>query len=81
LIHPRVESSDHLHILGLSQRGSEEKWDESRRQACELVFDYLTHERDLTSEEACFLFSASVDLTYGGPAGVSVASIPLNVFD
>jgi amidase len=81
LVNPRVESADHLYILGLSQSGAENRWDESRRQACELVFDYLTYERDLTNEEAYMLISTSVDLTYGGPAGVSVASIPLRVFE
>ena len=75
LINPRIESPDHLHILGLGA------WDESRVQACELMFDYLTQERNLTPQEAYFLLSSSVDLTYGGPAGVSVASIPLNIFD
>ena len=80
LVNPRVETSDHLYILGLGEGGKAEKWERSRRQACELMFDYLTDERGLTSEEAYSLMSASVDLTYGGPAGISLASIPLSVF-
>jgi amidase len=81
LITPRVESSERLYILGLSQRDSADRWEESRRQACELMFDYLVHERGLGSEEAYLLLSSAVDLTYGGPAGVSVASIPFGLLD
>ena len=80
LLNPRVESSDRLYILGLSS-GSGGRWDTSRKQACELMFDYLTRERSLTPEEAHLFLSASVDLTYGGPTGVSLASIPFTIFD
>ncbi len=79
---PRIESPDRLYILGLTEdEVKEDRWGTSRRQACELMFDYLTYERGLTAEDAYMLISACVDLTYGGPAGVTLASIPLAVFD
>ncbi len=44
------------------------------------MFSYLTEERRLTVEDAYILFSAAVDLTFGGPAGaVALASVPLDV--
>jgi amidase len=79
---PRIESPERLYILGLTQEeAQEDRWETSRRQACELMFDYLTLERGLSPEEAYLLLSACVDLDYGGPAGVTLASIPLALFD
>ena len=44
------------------------------------MFHYLTAERGLTAEDAYILFSAAVDLTFGGPAAaVVLASVPLDV--
>ena len=74
---PRIETPDRLYTVGLADRGD---YTSARRHACDQLFNYLTEERKLTPEDAYLLFSAAVDLSFGGPAGaVVVASVPLGV--
>jgi amidase len=77
LLMPRIETADRLYVVGLADRGD---FTAARRHACDQMFAYLTEERRLTPEDAYILFSAAVDLTFGGPAGaVVLASVPLDV--
>ena len=74
---PRIETPDRLYTIGLGDRGN---YTSARRHACDQLFNYLTEERKLTAEDAYLLFSAAVDLSFGGPAGaVVLASVPLAV--
>jgi amidase len=74
---PRIETADRLYTIGIGERGD---YGSAKRHAANLMFDYLTEERLLTPEDAYILFSACVDITFGGPAGtVAVASVPLSV--
>ncbi|MDQ4043887.1 MAG: acetamidase/formamidase family protein [Chloroflexota bacterium] len=74
---PRIETPDRLYTVGLGERGD---YVSARRHACDQMFNYLTEERALTPEDAYLLFSAAVDLSFGGPAGaVALASVPLDV--
>lgn len=76
LMMPRIETAEHLHTIGLAERGN---YPAARLHACDQMFTYLTEERRLTVEDAYILFSAAVDLTFGGPAGaVALASLPLD---
>ena len=76
---PRIVSGGRLHTIGLADRGN---YVAARRHAADQLFNYLTEERRLTPEDAYILFSATADLTFGGPAGaVVLASIPLDVLD
>jgi amidase len=77
LMMPRVETPERLYTIGLADRG---EYTAARRHACDQMFTYLTEERRLTVEDAYILFSAAVDLTFGGPAGaVVLAGVPLDV--
>jgi amidase len=74
---PRIETADRLYTLGIGERGD---YVSAKRHAAHLMFDYLTEERLLTPEDAYILFSAAVDLTFGGPAGTTaLASVSLDV--
>lgn len=74
---PRIETPDRLYTIGLGERGD---YSSARRHACDQMFNYLTEQRALTPEDAYLLFSAAVDLSFGGPAGaVALASVPLDV--
>lgn len=74
---PRVETPERLYTIGLAEHGN---YSSARRHACDQMFNYLTEERRLTPEDAYILFSAAVDLSFGGPAGaVVLASVPLDV--
>lgn len=76
---PRVETADRLYTIGLAESGN---YRSARRHACDQMFNYLTEERGLTPDDAYILFSAAVDLTFGGPAGaVVLASVPLDVLN
>lgn len=71
----RIATADRLYTVGIGERGD---YVSAKRHAANLMFDYLTEERLLTPEDAYLLFSAAVDLTFGGPAGtVALASVPL----
>lgn len=77
LMMPRIETAERLYTVGLAERGD---YVAARRHACDQMFAYLTEERRLTVEDAYILFSAAVDLSFGGPAGaVALASVPLDV--
>ncbi|HUG13466.1 MAG TPA: acetamidase/formamidase family protein [Thermomicrobiales bacterium] len=77
LMMPRIETPERLYTIGLAERGD---YTAARRHACDQMFSYLTEERRLTVEDAYILFSAAVDLSFGGPAGaVALASVPLDV--
>jgi len=74
---PRIETADRLYTVGIGERGD---YGSAKRHAANLMFDYLTEERLLTPEDAYLLFSAAVDITFGGPAGtIALASVPLAV--
>jgi amidase len=74
---PRIETPERLYTVGLADRGD---YTAARRHAADQMFNYLTAERHLTPADAYVLFSAAVDLTFGGPAGaVVLASVPLDV--
>jgi amidase len=76
LLMPRIETLERLYVIGLAERGD---YTAGRRHACDQMFNYLTEERHLTPEDAYVLFSAAVDLSFGGPAGaVVLASVPLD---
>jgi amidase len=77
LLMPRIETPERLYIIGLAERGD---YTSAQRHACDQMVTYLTEERRLTPEDAYILFSAAVDLSFGGPAGaVVLASVPLDV--
>ena len=74
---PRVETPERIYTIGLAEQCD---YAAARRHACDQMFHYLTAERGLTAEDAYILFSAAVDLTFGGPAAaVVLASVPLDV--
>jgi amidase len=74
---PRIAAGGRLYTVGLAERGN---YPAARRHAADQLFNYLTEERRLTPEDAYVLFSAAVDLTFGGPAGaVVLACVPLDV--
>jgi amidase len=71
---PRIETAERIYTVGLGLRGD---YDAARRQAARLLFEYLTHEADLSPREAYTLISARGDLTLGGPAAAMVlGSVP-----
>jgi amidase len=71
---PRIETADRVTVLGLSPCGD---YDAARLQAARLLFELLTHEWELTPQEAYMLISARGDLSLGGPAGTIVlGSVP-----
>lgn len=73
---PRIMVDRRLSIIGLAARGD---YLGAKRQAIELMVEYLTVERGLDMDTAMLLFSAAVDLTFGGPAGaVVLATVPLD---
>lgn len=73
---PRIETPERLYTIGLAERGN---YPSARRHASDQMFNYLTEERRLTPEDAYILFSAAVDLSFGGPAGaVVLAGVPLD---
>jgi amidase len=77
---PRVVTGDRLYTVGLAAKRGD--WGAARAQAITRMFEYLTIERELTAHDAYLVISASVDLTFGGPAGaVAVAGLPLATLD
>jgi amidase len=71
---PRIETADRVTVLGLSPCGD---YGAARLQAARLLFEILTHEWDLTPQEAYMLISAQGDLSLGGPAGtIILGSMP-----
>lgn len=76
---PRIQTAERLYTVGIGERGD---YGSAKRHAANLMFDYLTEERLLTPEDAYILFSAAVDITFGGPAGtVALASVPLGLLE
>ena len=73
---PRLDTPERLYTIGLAEPAN---YPSARRHASDQMFNYLTEERRLTPEDAYILFSAAVDLSFGGPAGaVVLASVPLD---
>jgi amidase len=74
---PRIETPERLYTIGLADDCD---YAAARRHASDQMFNYLTAERLLTPDDAYVLFSAAVDLSFGGPAGaVVLAGVPLDV--
>jgi len=74
---PRLETSDRFYTVGLSPKG---EYTTAKHQAIALMYTYLTTERAFPPVDAHALISASVDLSFGGPAAaVVLASVPLSV--
>jgi amidase len=80
---PRLETPDRVYTIGLDGSGNLATGGDfqvARKQATDLMLDYLTTERGLSFEDAYLVISACVDLEFGGPAGaVALASVPLAV--
>lgn len=80
---PRIEAPDRVYTIGLdggSDIATSGSFQIARKQATDLMLDYLTTERGLSFEDAYVVISACVDLEFGGPAGaVALASVPLSV--
>jgi hypothetical protein len=75
---PRIQTPERFCVLGFGERRD---WDAARRHAAHLLFDYLTTERGLSSQDAQALFAAAATFEFGGPAGAIVlASVPTNIF-
>jgi amidase len=71
---PRIETADHIFVVGLSACGD---YSAARLQAARLLYELLTREKGLTPREAYAVISARGDLTLGGPAGTIVlGSVP-----
>jgi amidase len=82
---PRIEAPDRVYTIGLDGSGdlaTGGDFQVARKQATDLMLDYLTTERGLAFEDAYVLMSACIDLEFGGPAGaVALASVPLAVLE
>lgn len=76
---PRIETPKRLYTMGMGSVGD---YATARRQAVRLMFDYFVLERRIPPADAHTLMSASVDLSFGGPASAIVlAGVPWSVLE